>query len=617
MVEGKARRAAATTRAIAILAACAAATVEGRGQVGITISGEGDAAITLHSGEPAAFEIVAAPNAPFAVLASPVKIAHPTLFGLLEAHPLVPEATIVFDGFDPTHYSFAFAKADATGAFSTTVTPFHQSVAGPPIYHVQALSYDPTAPLSLRLSNHLELQYSPPEPVVLSIAPNVAAPGDLVTIHGDNFVADPQAISASIGGVPMLVAAANASTIWAFVPIGASSGEVVVSHLGGSSLGDQQMTTWLVVVAGTPVGPPETIATLPSVQSAIGSLTPGGSAVYSVALAPGRQLVAELYPYNTATGRVEYPQPAVGVPYPDPVIDVQIDVGSPVTLFTEDDSGPATCAAVGPASNGAFFVAEYAQTYLVRVRFKNPLASGTYYVVFGSDQSATLPLTVQRVVPEIANDGELVMVQGTGFDATNPAANVVLLKDGAVAVVAATSSTLHFVAPPNYGSGPVGVATTTGTVSPNWERVDTWLARKKGGVQFVAETESPLLMLPATALAKIDGVGDLDDFVVALAEGQQLSVECFACDPGYVDILNSTSFLSPIVDPEIRILPVGASLPIYAWDMNSGPGVNALMGGGSTTPAFVAPQDGLYRIRVSASFWLSWGEYYLIASLGP
>ncbi|MCA9321157.1 MAG: IPT/TIG domain-containing protein, partial [Planctomycetes bacterium] len=135
---------------------------------------------------------------------------------------------ILTDGFNagvpslvpghPAPWVFALGRGIP---FTTTVT-------------YQGVIVDPTNPAILSVTNAIILEYVvPPPPHIESISPAAALPGTIVTIQGQNFLANK---SLSLNGVPIAPISSGSSTISFLYPANVPCDSVLtVSHPDGQS----------------------------------------------------------------------------------------------------------------------------------------------------------------------------------------------------------------------------------------------------------------------------------------------------------------------------------------------------------------------------------------------
>ena len=91
-------------------------------------------------------------------------------------------------------------------------------------------TYDAAGNL-LSVSNNASSQLS-----VVSFTPNHGKAGDVVTIFGSAFIANPAQNTVSFNGTPATVTAASATALVAVVPAGATTGPIGVSNANGSAV---------------------------------------------------------------------------------------------------------------------------------------------------------------------------------------------------------------------------------------------------------------------------------------------------------------------------------------------------------------------------------------------
>jgi hypothetical protein len=229
---------------------------------------------------------------------------------------------------------------------------------------------------------------------------------------------------------------------------------------------------------------------------------------------------------------------------------------------------------------------------------------------------AVAPFTLTAVSPEIVSPGDVATVYGTGF-VPGAEGHAVLLGPLIIEPLTVSATKMTFVVPPEARSGPLGLLGPGFAVAPAAESVETWLVVAPAAATLEIEGVTPVLTLPMTYAGFIGDGADQDDVFVDLVAGQKLSVECYGGDIWSGDIENSSTYASPVLDPEIRILHPTLAWPLYIWEWNAGPGVNAMVGNGGSTPVFTAPATGTYRVKFSASYFASWGPYLAVLALQP
>lgn len=615
---GSGVRAAYSAVAVAICGAMAG----GQSPV-VAFNGSTSASFVCGAGQPVALTLTGPAGAPFALLASPGAIVVPTPYGLLRADPFHPAAALVYDGYDTGHSTFAASHLSAGGSFAQNVVPFGYGGAFFASYRVQAIAADPTSPFGHVLSDMTELVFSPPVPEVIGTTPTLAVPGDTVQIAGLNFLADPSAMSVTVGGKPCQVAACTATVLTVILPPDAVSGPVLVAHTGGTSGYYDAMGAWLAV--SPPSAPSPLFPQIPGASSPTtlgsglthsGTLLQGQVQDFPVHLEPGEKVRAEMYPWDPSLGTIGFPVPGPGAPFADPMLALLKNPNAPWKLYTDDNGGPGVCAAIGATSDGAWYVAEEAEDVVIRASWRNHLAAGEFVVVIAVEPAPLPPLSLTAVYPEIAFPGDLVTVYGSGFV---PGAEgfAVTLGPFTIEPVLITPTRMTFIVPEVARSGPLGLLAPGAVVLPTFESVETWLVVAPPAATLEVEGDVPTLALPATYVGTLAVGSDQDDVLVDLTAGQKLSVEAYGGDIAAGDVENSPTYYSPIVDPEIRILHPTLAWPLYIWEWNAGPGVNAMVGNGGGTSVFTAPATGQYRVKFSAAYWGSWGQYLAVLTLQP
>ena len=603
----------------AILAAICGGTAGGQSPV-VAFNGSTSASFVCAAGQPVALTLAGPAGAHFALLASPGPLTAATPYGVLCADPFHPAAALVYDGYDPLHPTFAWSEFSLGGTFVQNVVPFAYGGGYFASYRIQAVAADPTSPFGHSLSGHTELIFMPPVPEVLGTTPSLAVPGDAVQIAGLNFLADPSAMSVTVGGKTCQVVGSSATVATVILPPDAVSGPILVTHAGGTSGYNDAMGAWLAVSPPAPLLPLLPGGVVPTTLGA--GLTHSGTLLQSqtqdflVHLEPGQKVRAEMYPWDQSLGAIGFPIPGPGSPYADPMLTLLKNPAAPWKLYIDDNDGPGACAAIGATSEGAWYVAEEAEDVIIRASFRNHLAAGEFVVVIAVESAPEPPLSLTAVHPEIASPGDVVTVYGTGFSPGSEGFAVVL---GPLTIepFAMTPTRMSFVVPALARSGPLGLLGPGAIVTPTFEDVETWLVVAPSAATLEIEGDLPTLALPATYVGTLFAGYDQDDVLVALEAGQKLSVEAYGGDIASGDIENSPTYYSPILDPEIRIMHPTQAWPLYVWEWNAGPGVNAMIGNGGSTPVFTATASGLYRVKFSSAYWGSWGQYLAVLTLQP
>ena len=286
-----------------------------------------------------------------------------------------------------------------------------------------------------------------PTPSISSLSPAAGPIGTAVTINGATFGATQGSSTVTFNGVTATPTNWTNTSIVAPVPVGATTGPVVVT-VGGIasngatfSVGDTGTITGTLTRAGD--GATINGGLVEALQSGIvkGSGTSATNGSYSIA-----GLVSGTYDVRASASRyVTQVQSGVVVSPP----------ASTTTNFTLVDIGPITniydelgrlVAVIDPAGDTVTYSYDSAGNLL-------SISRGT-----------ASQLSILEFTPNKAPIGSPVTIYGTGFSAT-PSANVVKF-NGTVAVVSASSSTqISTTVPAGATTGLISVTTAAGTVS--------------------------------------------------------------------------------------------------------------------------------------------------------
>ena len=286
-----------------------------------------------------------------------------------------------------------------------------------------------------------------PTPSISSLSPAAGPIGTVVTINGSTFGATQGSSTVTVNGVTATPANWTSTSIFAPVPVGATTGPVIVT-VGGIasngvtfSVGDTGTITGTLTRAGD--GATINGGLVEALQSGIvkgsGTSTTNGS--YSIA-----GLVSGTYDVRASANRyVTQVQSGIVVSAP----------GSTTANFSLVDIGPITniydelgrlIAIIDPAGD--------------TVTYSYDSVGNLLSISRGSASQ----LSVLEFTPNKAPVGSSVTIYGTGFSQT-PSANVVKF-NGTVAVVSASSSTqISTTVPAGATTGLISVTTASGTVS--------------------------------------------------------------------------------------------------------------------------------------------------------
>jgi hypothetical protein len=587
------------------------------GQVGLKFNGSSATPLVLQPGDVAVFQVTGPPNAPFAALISPQTLFEITPYGILFANPNVSEAAIVYDGFDPTHPAYGFSRIPSDGSpFTQAFIPFYAGGPYAPSYTVQCLVGDPTSPGGLTLTNPIALEYDPPPPQVSSVEPNFAAPLAEVSIYGVDFNPDPASNVVRLNETICPVITATSQHIVISVPEDGRSGPISVETPSGTSVANQNYVhTWLAVAPSeffNEVVP----AVIASPISIIGAVGPNQPQDFIVHVEPNQELCVELYVWDPGTFRITG-QSNTATTFYDPFLRVRRNPSQPVTVLTDDDSGPTVSAAIGLVKGSPRYVSDIAENVVVQVDSRASTSGGPFLLLLSTRPAVNMPVTVQALFPADTREGDIVAIAGTGFDPANPGQHTILLNGASTTAFAATVCTLQFFVPAGARSGPVQVDCPAGTSVYDSDSIQTWLCIH--GYTEIYEVEGTTTPVTTGVLVRgqIFPSNDTDDFVLDLVAGQQIAIEVHAWDAGSGNITASYLLAATPVDPEIRILPPASLSPIFGFDQNSGPGLGAGMGIGSANPPFTAPFTGTFRVRVLSFFGWSHGDYIMAINPYP
>jgi hypothetical protein len=319
-----------------------------------------------------------------------------------------------------------------------------------------------------------------PAPVVHSIEPSSAAPGNEVLLRGENFSARPLDNTVRIGDLPMVVRSGDTTTLRVIVPDGARSGPIFVRTGGGEarSPGELTVSERLVVreFAPTAVAPGGRVTlrgTGFAATLAGNRVTVNGRPVRVLRASP-TELEIEI-PIDAQGGTIAVSVQGAGryetaqrlfvgaAPAIRELVPPRAPPGGRVVLrgaqFGNDPSRvqvtvagrPATVTSVAPQEI-VISVPEGAQTGRVAVT-----VNGVGPVESSTDLTVLVPVTITRFEPRSGDVGDEVTLTGTGFSST-PTENVVTLGAQAVPVMSASPTALVVQVPPGARSGQWNVA---------------------------------------------------------------------------------------------------------------------------------------------------------------
>ncbi len=588
-------------------------------QGSIDFSGQQTSPRVFTGGEATVFHVNGTANAPFAVLVSEASTFEVTQYGTLLADPRHQDAFLFLDGFDATHPFYASSSIPSTGSpFTIIVVPFGVNQQGlADHYPMQGLIADPSNPYGLSLTNAVTLEYAVPPPTVTLVDPNFLAPGGQFTVYGSNFSTTPGGTVVRVNDVLCTVVAATETEIVCTLPLQAQSGVITVETAHGiTPTSVDSLTTWIVAAPALIVTDQTAPAVITGPTSIIGTVGVGVPRDFTLHVEPGDEVYAELYPWDGTVFRVTTYQNSQ-TNFIDPLVRIRRFPSLPVTILSDDDSGPQLAAGIGTVGSTVHFVADTSEDLIVQVDTFSSASSGPYLLVVGTRPSTQTPVTVQSIFPNEARPGDVVTIYGSGFDPAQAQTHEVLLNGLSIAPSLVTQGRIEFTVPLNARSGPLNVVAPLGTTAYGGDLVDTFLCVH--GFLDMVETEGTIPSV-STGLAMRGSLAnglDTDDVDIDLVAGQSITVEVYALDP-FTGRITTSFFLAPSpLDPEIRIVQAGTLGPYLAADQNGGPGLNAMVGGTSPTSAFTAPFTGTFRIRVLA--WFSWssGDYLLVVNPSP
>ncbi len=559
------------------------------------------------------FAMLGVPVAPFAVLASPASVARPTPFGILEPDALHADANVVFDGFDPNHPLASSSFLGIEGLFSVAMLPFPEAgVVRDPDYWIQALSVDPSVPAGLALTNVVRLRLLAPPPSVSVIHPNIAPAGGTVVAFGSQIPVAGSPLAASVGGVAADVTRTAQGRLDVTLGAGARSGPLRIDTASGASSDDpDRLASWITVIPG-PVFTPTTAPSVVTFPCAIrGWHSRFSPRRFAVALAPGDELVAELYVFDPVNERVTGDMNP-SVPHFDPFLKVLRGTQAPVVVLVDDDSGPSVAARVG-GSGAPRYTSPEGETVIVEVNSYNSQSEGHYLLVLAARPAEEAEAAIHSVHPNVGRPGDRLTVFGSGFDPASPLSFGVTVGGVPCRVDAVHANRIAFFLPESATSGPVAIHRNGTSRTGPPDDVATWVTVVPFDTTWVAETPGPTPLVPGIAYrGAIDFIADVDDYDVFLQEGSVLSLEVYAYDPVGDRIIDSTLFATGPADVEWRLYdPQNLFFPLVT-QLNDGPGLNAVTGRTSIHPGFPAPWTGVFRIRVGTFFGWSVGDYLMI-----
>ncbi len=559
------------------------------------------------------FAMLGVPDAPFAVLASPASVARTTPFGILEPDALHPDANVVFDGFDPNHPLASSSLLGIEGLFTVAMLPFPEAgVVRDPDYWIQALSPDPTTAAGLSLSNVVRIHLLAPPPSVSVIHPNIAPAGGTVVAFGSQIPVAGSPLAATVGGVAADVLRTDRGRLDVTLGTGARSGPLRIDTASGTSSDDpDRLASWITVVPG-PVFTPTTAPSVVTFPCAIrGWHSRFSPRRFAVALAPGDELVAELYVFDPVNERVTGDMNP-SVPHFDPLLKVLRGVQAPIVVLVDDDSGPSVAARVGGPGTPRYSSPE-GETVFVEVNSYNSQSEGHYLLVLAARPAEESEPAIHTVHPNVGRPGDRLTVFGSGFDPAAPLSFGITIGGVPCRVDAVFANRIAFFVPEGARSGPVAVHRNGSARTGPPDDVATWVTVAPFDTTRVDETPGPTVLVPGVAhRSAIDFIADVDDYDVFLEEGSVLSLEVYAYDPVGDRVIDSSLFATGPADVEWRLYdPQNLFFPLVT-QLNDGPGLNAVTGHASIHPGFPAPWTGTFRIRVGTFFGWSVGDYLII-----
>ncbi len=310
----------------------------------------------------------------------------------------------------------------------------------------------------------------PLPPTISSISPSTAPAGTSVTIAGSRFGSSASTSVLSFNGTAAATTAWTPTSIQATVPYTASSGPVTVMVSGARSAGFPFALQAPAIYSIEPAsGAPGTTVTLVGAgfetQQGASSVTVGGAAASPVSWNDNRITFA--VPALATTGPVVVVvngTPSAGAAFavtgPPAITSLTPTAGVPGSLVTIAGTSLSTTGTVSFAGTTASVKSWTATSVVAAV--PQSAASGSVVVDIFGVRSNGLPFTVSpapaiaAVTPSSGNAGQLVIVSGSAFGATEGTSTVTV--NGLLASVTSWSDrSVSVVLPRDVSSGPVVV----------------------------------------------------------------------------------------------------------------------------------------------------------------
>lgn len=587
----------------------------------VAVNGAAATGVPVSAGSAAALSVSGGAGAPFALAVARQGAAIPTPFGVFGVNINSDSFFLLYNGFDESHPEWVGSFLPATGSLTRPILPFGTSTQPGSTWFTQGLIADPAAPLLNSLSNLCSIVCHTAPPSVNVLSPNVGPPGSTVTIHGANFFqsSSPTGSTVTLNGLPCTVLSATPTEIIVVIPAGARSGILIVTTpLGSSTTNPDVLPAWFAVTQdfqSLPPFGPVLVTTAATIAGEI--LAPGGTETIHISCSVGEEIFAELYAWDPVGNRITGPQSGPAL-YFDPELDIIAPQGSGMPVVHDGDSGPSLNAGFGFAHGGSpACAAPVTGIYAVLVSTYLNSGMGSWLLTLG--RRPVSPQTAPGILGLVPNNGlpgQALTIYGNGFR-TDPAENVVRFGGGATASpIVSVPACLVVLIPEGARSGAVDVITPAGATQSSFEWMKTYFAVLHDGAPEAATgnggvtISNDVSIFGAITLSEVQ-----DEYLVEAAAGQTLTVEAYAYDAVEARILTSAFLATQPLDPEVYILPVGASTPILAANLNGGPGYNAVIGLQSNQPAFTVPATGTYRIVVVPWFNFSRGAYVLTVTI--
>jgi hypothetical protein len=509
------------------------------------------------------------------------------------------------NGFDPRHPRYATSFLSVAGSLTLFATPFQHPPAGQRFW-TQSLIADPSHPEGAALTSTIEVVSVDSPPVVSGAVPNVSSAGNSLFITGQWFNQDPSLNAVLIGDIPTAVMTVSPDFLLVSLPAWVRSGPITVSTpagTGGAML--HNPTTWCAI-GNTPVLEAAAPPVLSGLTTIIGRLDfPTELDRYLIHAEAGEEIFAELYSWDPNTQQITGATNTA-----NGYFDAHLRIyGGGFPVVEDDDSGPHLNAGIGIYGGENFFVADVTGTFEIEVSSYLALGFGHYMLIVGTRPPGSMPVAVNALHPNAATVGQVIHAYVTGFTSLDPSMYTVGIGSLTVPAISVVPGRISFQVPAGTVSGPVNVFGPNGSTNHLTSRMPSWLSIIDPSFYF--ETNLPDALMPGESVyGTITPTAKTDIYPFHATVGRSYMIEVCAVDASRGHLVTGGFLSASPLDPDIRITPHNASLPVFLSDGNGGPGFNALIGG-PTTPAWVAPHSGIFDVHVSAFFNISNGAYFL------